>query len=190
MGSDPGPEGNAPPMLVIGSPEQSSCDDIQIPASVNLIIDVNLTSIESGYRRWIMFRRSIDCVLVAAILMTMALAEGEQYAVDISPEGYLIAGDKMTLYYSLNDAPGNGISNCIGDCSLLWPPFYADLILVPSGLSTSDFTTISRTDGKMQTAYKGWPLYKYTEDKKPGDVNGDKVNSIWFVIYPTKFPPK
>ena len=136
-----------------------------------------------------MFTRSKDCILVAAILITMALAEGEQYTVDISPEGYLTASDKMTLYYSLNDAPGNGISNCMGECSSLWPPFYADQILVPSALSTTDFTTISRTDGKMQTAYRGWPLYRYIEDKKPKDANGDKVNSIWFVIYPTKFPP-
>lgn len=136
-----------------------------------------------------MFTKSGNCILVAAILITMALADGEQYTVDISPEGYLTASDKITLYYSLNDAPGNGISNCMGECSSLWLPFYADQILVPSGLSTSDFTTISRTDGKMQTAYKGWPLYRYIEDTKPGDAKGDKVNSIWFVIYPPKFPP-
>lgn len=136
-----------------------------------------------------MFTRSKECVLVAAILITIALAQGEQYTVDISREGYLTASDKITLYYSLNDAPGNGISNCMGECSSLWPPFYADQILVPSRLSTSDFATISRSDGKMQTTYKGWPLYKYAEDKQPGDATGDKVNAIWFVIYPDRFPP-
>ncbi len=127
--------------------------------------------------------------MLSAILIMVACAGAEQYTVDISAGGYLTGEAGMTLYYSLNDAPGNGISNCIGECSSLWPPFYADLILVPSGLSTSDFATISRTDGRMQTTYKGWPLYKYAEDKKPGDATGDKVNAIWFVIYPDKFPP-
>jgi len=32
-------------------------------------------------------------------------------------------------------------------------------------------------------------LYKYIEDKKPGDAKGDKANTIWFIIYPDKFPP-
>lgn len=132
------------------------------------------------------FRESI---MLSAILITVACAGEEQYTVDISPEGYMTGGEGMTLYYSLNDAPGSGTSNCVGECSLLWPPFYADLILVPSGLSTSDFATISRTDGKMQNTYKGWPLYKYIEDKKPGDTKGDKANAIWFIIYPDKFPP-
>jgi predicted lipoprotein with Yx(FWY)xxD motif len=130
-----------------------------------------------------------ECIMLSAILITVACAGGEQYTVDISAGGYLTGEQGMTLYYSLNDAPGNGISNCIDECSSLWPPFYADLILVPSGLSTSDFATISRTDGRMQTTYKGWPLYKYAEDKKPGDIIGDKANEIWFVIYPDKFPP-
>lgn len=136
-----------------------------------------------------MFTRFRYCILVAAILFSIAFAEGENYTVNLSPQGYLMNNEGMTLYYSLNDAPGNGISNCIGDCTTDWPPFYTDLIRVPSGLSTSDFATISRTDGKLQTAYKGWPLYTYKDDKKPGETNGDKVNSIWFIIYPGKFPP-
>jgi len=157
---------------------------MQVPASVNLIIDANHVLAGS-----IMLQRLREWIVVAAILITVACAGGEQYTIDISPDGYLTGDGGMTLYYSLNDAPGNGISNCIGECSSLWPPFYADLILVPSGLSTSDFATISRMDGKMQTTYKGWPLYKYVEDKKPGDIKGDKANAIWFVIYPGKFPP-
>lgn len=136
-----------------------------------------------------MFIRFKYCILLAAILLPVAFAEGENFTVDLSPEGYLTGNGGMTLYYSLNDAPGNSISNCIGDCSTIWPPFYSDMIQVPSGLSTADFATITRTDGKLQTTYKGWPLYNYRDDKKPGDTNGDKVNSISFIIYPGKFPP-
>ncbi len=41
----------------------------------------------------------------------------------------------------------------------------------------------------MQTAYKGWPLYFYYLDMKEGDVFGQGVRDVWFVINPTEFPP-
>jgi predicted lipoprotein with Yx(FWY)xxD motif len=46
-----------------------------------------------------------------------------------------------------------------------------------------------REDGEKQTSYKGWPLYYFFKDKKPGDVSGEGVNSVWYVIYPDKFIP-
>ena len=32
-----------------------------------------------------------------------------------------------------------------------------------------------------QLAYMGRPLYTYSPDKKPGDVNGQGFNNLWFV---------
>lgn len=39
-----------------------------------------------------------------------------------------------------------------------------------------------RTDGTMQWAYEGKPLYLWTKDTKPGDVTGDGVGGVWHVI--------
>lgn len=140
-----------------------------------------------------MWIRNGFCILVALIttmiISSIAFASEEDYTVKLSSERYMTDEDGMTLYYSLNDAPGNGISNCLGDCSSLWPPFYTDLIRVPSVLSTSSFDTTSRIDGNYQTAYKGWPLYRCSKDEKPGDTNGDGEKGIWFVVDPIKFPP-
>jgi len=136
-----------------------------------------------------MWIRNGFCILVAVIIISIAFASEQDYTVKLSSERYMTDEYGMTLYYSLNDAPGNGISNCLGDCSSLWPPFYTDLIRVPSVLSTSSFDTTSRIDGSYQTAYKGWPLYRYSKDEKPGDTNGDGEKGIWFVVDPIKFPP-
>ena len=129
------------------------------------------------------------CIMVAAIFISIACAAAQDYTVDLSSDRYMVDKAGMTLYYTLNDAPGNGISNCIDSCSLLWHPFYTDIIRVPSRLSTSDFETISRSDGTLQTAYKGWPLYYYTKDSKPGDTKGDGEQGIWSTLDPIKFPP-
>jgi predicted lipoprotein with Yx(FWY)xxD motif len=42
--------------------------------------------------------------------------------------------------------------------------------------------TTDRTDGTVQVTYNGWPLYYYEEDKAPGDVVGQDVGGVWFVV--------
>lgn len=44
----------------------------------------------------------------------------------------------------------------------------------PSG----SFSSVQRGMGR-QWAYKGKPLYLWKDDKKPGDITGDRVNQVW-----------
>ena len=124
----------------------------------------------------------------ASAQMNSASAENEMYTVNTSSNAslgmYLVNATGFTLYYFMNDAPGKGTSACSGQCVGLWPPFYAEKIVVPAGLNASDFTSFMRTDGKEQTAYKGWPLYLYSKDMKKGDAMGQGVLGIWFVVKP------
>jgi predicted lipoprotein with Yx(FWY)xxD motif len=83
------------------------------------------------------------------------------------------------LYFFADDS-GTG-SSCDGGCAVVWMPFYKANPTLGTGLSATDFTVITRTDGSKQTAYKGWPLYYYQNDKAAGDVNGDGVGKTWFV---------
>ena len=86
---------------------------------------------------------------------------------------YLTDGVGMTLYYTTIDNAGK--SN-IDDSELDdWPIFYAANIVVPPTLKRSDFSMIKRPDGKLQTTYKGWPLYYYEKDDEPSDTNGQGV---------------
>ena len=94
--------------------------------------------------------------------------------------GNIITDNKgRALYFFFSDA-GAG-SACTGDCLVAWPAFYEDNLSIGTGLNAGDFGTITRSDGKKQSTFKGWPLYYFQSDAKPGDVNGDKVGNLWAV---------
>ena len=94
----------------------------------------------------------------------------------------LADADGKTLYYTLMDTPGSMTSACTADCASTWPPFYTDKIQVSAPLLASNFGTITRPDGTMQTTYLGWPLYSYSADMVTGDTNGHGVATIWYVM--------
>jgi predicted lipoprotein with Yx(FWY)xxD motif len=132
-------------------------------------------------------------LLTLAILTTAALATKGVYTVNVTNSKdlgqYMTNETFFTLYYSLNDTPGNGTSQCYGKCAEAWPPFYVEDLNVNPALNTNDFTVITRDDGEKQLAYKGWPLYLYAKDTKAYDTLGQGVNDVWFVINPQNFPP-
>ena len=94
----------------------------------------------------------------------------------------LVDGNGKTLYFFAKDV--NGQSQCTEGCLTAWPVYYAPNLKPGDGISADDFTVITRSDGAMQTAYKGRPLYYYTDDKAKGDVNGEAVGNVWYVAKP------
>ena len=98
--------------------------------------------------------------------------------------------DGNSLYYFSNDF--NGSNNCSGGCAAVWPIYYAGDNLAQAALGTGldikDFATITTTDGKKQTTYKGWPLYYFAPNvggtnvrEAAGETKGEAVNNVWFV---------
>lgn len=100
---------------------------------------------------------------------------------------YLTDGDGKTLYYFTKDS--SGMSACSGDCIKAWPAFTADSFVVPSAMNPSDFGTITRDDGTMQVTFKGYPLYYFVKDRKRGQITGQAVGKVWYVVDPAKFMP-
>jgi predicted lipoprotein with Yx(FWY)xxD motif len=88
-----------------------------------------------------------------------------------------------TLYFFSLDHFGT-TSSCGGQCTTNWPTFYSENPTFDSGLSSSDFGTITRADGNKQTTYKGWPLYTFAGDAAAGQTNGEAINNVWFVAKP------
>ncbi len=82
----------------------------------------------------------------------------------------------MTVYTFDKDAAGQ--SNCYGPCASYWPPVQATGQQQASG----DLTIIRRSDGTMQWAKQGRPLYTYAEDTMMGDMKGDNYNQNWHVV--------
>lgn len=87
-----------------------------------------------------------------------------------------------TLYIFSKDTKAN--SECLGGCLDAWPIFYSQNLTTSTGLDASDFATITRADGELQTTYKGWPLHYFANDNAAGDTNGDDVANVWYVAKP------
>ncbi|KKJ75778.1 hypothetical protein WH95_16675 [Kiloniella litopenaei] len=90
----------------------------------------------------------------------------------------LVNNNGMTLYSFDKDSSGK--SACNGGCAKAWPPLLAS----SSAAEQGNYTKITRDDGTQQWAYKGMPLYGWVQDKKPGDVTGDKFKGVWHVVKP------
>lgn len=94
---------------------------------------------------------------------------------------YLADAKGIALYYFEKDMPNT--SNCSGECLENWPAFYSENLEVPEGFNKDDFDTITRKDtGEKQTTYKGYPLYYFVKDKASGDINGQGVKDVWFIV--------
>lgn len=98
---------------------------------------------------------------------------------DTSLGTVLVDGAGMTLYAFLNDTTGS--STCYDQCEQNWPPLLGEAA-AGSGLDASLFGTTERTDGSLQVVYGDWPLYYFAADGAPGDVNGQGVGDVWYVV--------
>lgn len=73
----------------------------------------------------------------------------------------------MALYDYDQDT--DGVSVCVGDCAIAWPP----LMAASDATAVDEWTVVARADGTNQWAFRGHPLYTFTKDTLPGEVNGD-----------------
>lgn len=95
----------------------------------------------------------------------------------------LVDGEGFTLY--LFDEDSEGVSNCSGGCAETWPPVTVDgEPSAEEGADESLLGTIERDDGSTQVTYAGQPLYRYAPDAAPGDVTGQAVGDVWWVVDP------
>jgi len=119
---------------------------------------------------------------LAGLMSTAAMAAdylgGAVKSADIGGKMVLTDTNGMTLYIWDKDAVG--VSNCYDQCSANWPPLFVPADTALEG----EFTLVDRTDSDMKiVAYKGWPLYLWVKDTKPGDTTGDGVGGTWHTAY-------
>lgn len=137
------------------------------------------------------------------VIDSEVMSDGMMASPIASPEASPVAGDTsvlvlddpelgeiltdsegMVLYLFTNDEQGSGMSACEDECLANWPAFVADdPLTLPDGVP-GELTQIERSDGSMQVAYNGWPLYYFAGDMEPGDTNGQEVGDVWFVVPP------
>ena len=97
----------------------------------------------------------------------------------------LVDGEGRTLYAFLNDEEGE--ATCYDDCAANWPPLEGPAT-AGDGVDSALLSTTERDDGTVQAVYGDWPLYYFAGDAAPGDVNGQGVGDVWFVVDATGEP--
>lgn len=118
------------------------------------------------------FQVSLPAVAVSHT--TLALGESSLGKV-------LVDGRGFSLYLFSPD--GQGESTCYDSCAENWPPFTIDgEATVGDGLDEGLLGTTVREGGSIQLTYAGWPLYYFFNDVQPGDVNGQGVNDVWYLL--------
>lgn len=96
----------------------------------------------------------------------------------------VVDGEGMTVYMFDQDTQGAGVSTCEGQCAENWPAVTVEGDLPEAEGVTGEVGTIEGVDGETQVTLNGWPLYYFAGDAAAGDVNGQGVNDVWWVLSP------
>ena len=99
----------------------------------------------------------------------------------------LVTGNDITLYVFSGDEPNK--SNCSGRCAQNWLPHIAvGDAAAGEGAAASMLGTITREEGSSQGTYNRRRLYRFANDQKPGDTNGQGLGGAWSVVSPAGDP--
>jgi predicted lipoprotein with Yx(FWY)xxD motif len=92
----------------------------------------------------------------------------------------LVGKTGMTVYGFTKDTEGK--PTCAGPCADAWPAVLTDSADLPAGLDPKVFSVVPSLDGTFQIKAGAWPLYYFANDKAAGDVNGQGIGGIWYVV--------
>jgi len=128
-------------------------------------------------------------VIGVAVAMAATMSHGHNGTVkaahNATYDSLLVSSSGMTLYHLTTEKPGS--IACTGKCATFWPPLVLSgnaKAKAGSGVTASKLGTIKRPDGHTQATYNGIALYRYSLDKKAGDVKGQGVEGIWYAVTP------
>jgi len=97
----------------------------------------------------------------------------------------LVDAKGMSVYTLSSDTASS--SACTGGCASAWPP------LLSAGAPTAPASAkgklaLVKTANGSQVSYNGHLLYRFSDDSKPGDVQGEGLkgpqNGMWHVATP------
>ncbi|HZT14474.1 MAG TPA: hypothetical protein VFA19_00875 [Gaiellaceae bacterium] len=141
-------------------------------------------------RRYVLLGSALAAVLA---LWAAAAARSQPRA---ASAGALVKVAKTSVGRVLVDSRGHalylytpdkrGKSACYGKCAAFWPPLLTSG--APRAAAGADGSLLGvsvRKDGKRQVTYAGHPLYRFAEDKKAGQVNGQGFQGIWWLLSPS-----
>jgi predicted lipoprotein with Yx(FWY)xxD motif len=90
----------------------------------------------------------------------------------------------MTVYAFDKDVANSGKSSCTGGCASLWPPVAAMSATPSVSGVTGKVGTITTAAGTKQLTINGLPVYTFSKDSAPGDVQGQGFMKLWWALDP------
>src|SRR5262245_51514731 len=132
--------------------------------------------------------RNLVLLLCLVMIAVPVLAQDSSHTVSLGSSdtlgSYLVGPNGMTLYSFTPDPLNDTV--CYDKCATSWPPLTVDSA---DNLSAADgipgtLSTVTRTDGTLQVAYNGMPLYYWFKDAAPGDTTGQRVGNVWWIVPP------
>lgn len=91
----------------------------------------------------------------------------------------------MTVYRFLKDkAWPEPVSNCNGACLEKWPVVAPVATNDTEGVQKKGLMSFTRGDGAKQMTVNCSPIYTFSGDKAPGDINGQGVGGTWYAVAP------
>ncbi len=137
-------------------------------------------------------RRSAVATLVGAVVscapLALAGATGTQLQkITVKPYSGILANAKRHTFYVLSAEKG-GKLHCKSACTPIWPPF-----LVKSSITSVSIGAgvagkvgfIKRSSTMKQVTYNGYPVYNFSGDNGPGQVNGQGIaadGGTWHLV--------
>ena len=121
-------------------------------------------------------------LLVGVNTISPVSAAGGDLGVGTTTLGTIIVDGKgMSAYYYLPDVPNSGVSSCTGGCLIHWPAITSTSVTpLVQGLTAK----VSVIPTSNQILINGRPIYTFAGDQKVGDVNGQGIGGVWYVISP------
>ncbi|MFF5701228.1 SCO0930 family lipoprotein [Streptomyces sp. NPDC012794] len=87
-----------------------------------------------------------------------------------------------TLYRFDKDSAWPMKIGCVDSCTDSWKPAGPVDPSEVSGIDAKLVGTVKRPDGTEQLTIDCWPVYTFTGDKAPGDVNGQGKQGLWWAV--------
>ena len=103
-----------------------------------------------------------------------------------SKAGQIVVADQgLSVYFFTKNTKDSGNSVCTGACLTSWPAVTSTTATPTVNGVTGKVGTIPTADGKMQVTINGMPIYYYSKDQAAGDINGQGVGGVWFLVSPS-----
>lgn len=155
----------------------------KVPVRIGLVaaLAVTVTVVAAG---WIGSASSRAAAQRAAAGATVQTKKVKKYGV------VLVNSKGLTLYMFVPDHRKK-VTCTSKTCVALWPPLKIKKGKKPTagGAAKKSLLGADKSpDGYRVVTYKGWPLYTYVTDTKPGQTTGQGLNSAggkWYVLSPS-----